>query len=108
MAGREGRKRAQDSRSGASLDLRLTPADRTGGPVKGRADTDRRRRDSSPPREPKKRKRGSGKGRSGFGRIFYWGFVLALWGLIAGIGALVWIGIHLPPIESLLKPKSTP
>ncbi len=31
-----------------------------------------------PPREPKKRKRG-GKRRSGFGRIIYWGFVLALW-----------------------------
>jgi penicillin-binding protein 1A len=107
MAWREGRKRAQDSKSASSLDLRLTPADRTGGPVKGRADTGRRRRDSSPPREPKKRKTGS-KGRSGFGRIFYWGFVLALWGVIAGIGVLVWIGVHLPPIESLEIPKRPP
>jgi penicillin-binding protein 1A len=102
MAWREGRKRA----GGSSLDVRLTPQDRTGGPVKGRADTGRRRRDSTPPREPKKRK--SGKGRSGFGRIIYWGFVLALWALIAGIGALVWIGIHLPPIESLEIPKRPP
>jgi penicillin-binding protein 1A len=102
MAWREGRKRAGSS----SLDVRLTPQDRTGGPVKGRADTGRRRRDSTPPREPKKRK--SGKGRSGFGRIIYWGFVLALWALIAGIGALVWIGIHLPPIESLEIPKRPP
>src|ERR1700688_2571784 len=104
MAWRQGRKRAQnsrqDSRSGSSLDVRLTPADRTGGPVKTRADPERRRRESSPPRPPKKRKTGS-KSRSGFGRIIYWGFVLLLWGLIAGIGALVWIGAHLPPIESL-------
>ncbi len=107
MAWREGRKQAQESKSASSLDLRLTPADRTGGPVKGRADTGRRRRESSQPREPKKRKTGS-KGRSGFGRIFYWGFVLALWGVIAGIGALVWIGVHLPPIESLEIPKRPP
>ncbi|HZC57498.1 MAG TPA: transglycosylase domain-containing protein [Xanthobacteraceae bacterium] len=107
MAWREGRKRAGGG-GGSSLDLRLTPADRTGGPVKGRAETDRRRRESSTPREPKKRKGGSKSRRSGFGRLFYWGFVLALWGVIAGIGALVWIGIHLPPIESLEIPKRPP
>jgi penicillin-binding protein 1A len=106
MAWREGRKRAGGAGS-ANLDVRLTPADRTGGPVKGRADPERRRRDSSPPRAPKKRKSGS-KRRSGFGRIIYWGFVLALWGLIAGIGVLVWIGAHLPPIESLEIPKRPP
>ena len=38
----------------------------------------------------------------------YWGFVLALWALIAGIGTLVWIGIHLPPIQSLEIPKRPP
>jgi penicillin-binding protein 1A len=108
MAWREGRKRA----SGLSLDLRLTPADRTGGPAKGRSDTGRaetgrRRPESKPPREPKKRK-SSGKSRFGFGRIFYWGAVLALWGVIAGIGGIIWIGAHLPPIEQLEIPKRPP
>jgi penicillin-binding protein 1A len=101
MAWREGRK----GTGGASLDLRLRPEDRSGGPPKGRADTERRRRD--PLREKKKRRR-SAKRRSGFGRLFYWGFVLSLWALIAGIGALVWIGIHLPPIQSLEIPKRPP
>jgi penicillin-binding protein 1A len=111
MAWREGRKRSGGPGAGLGarlgLDLRLTPADRTGGPVKTRADTSRRRRDSAPPRESKKRKR-SGQGRFGFGRLIYWGFVLALWGVIAGIGALAWIGMHLPPIESLEIPKRPP
>ena len=76
MAWREGRKRA----GGMSLDLRLTPDDRTGGPARSRADSARadsgRRRDPGPPRPPKKRKSG-GKSRIGFSRIVYWGFVLA-------------------------------
>jgi penicillin-binding protein 1A len=42
------------------------------------------------------------------GRAAYWGAVLALWALIGGIGALVWIGIRLPPIQSLEIPKRPP
>jgi len=41
-------------------------------------------------------------------RTVYWGAVLALWALIAGIGVLIWIGIHLPPIQSLEIPKRPP
>mgnify|MGYP002401766949 CR=1 FL=1 len=105
MAWREGRKRAGK----AGFDLRLTPADRAAGPAKTRAATSRRRPESPPPRESKPRKsKGRGKSRSGFGRLVYWGFVLALWGVIAGIGGLVWIGMHLPPIESLEIPKRPP
>ncbi len=40
--------------------------------------------------------------------MVYWGAVLALWGVIAGIGTLVWVGIHLPPIQSLEIPKRPP
>ena len=101
-----GRKRAPDA---ARLDLRLRPQDRTGGPPAARSDAGRCRRDDAPPREPRKRRRGrGGKGRSGVGRLIYWGAVLALWAVIAAIGALVWIGIHLPPIQSLEIPKRPP
>ena len=109
MAWRQGSKRSGDA---DGFELRVRPQDRVGGPPKsradsGRADGTRRRRDAAPPRETKKRQRG-GKRRSGFGRVMYWGFVLALWALIAGIGTLVWIGIHLPPIQSLEIPKRPP
>jgi len=112
MAWRQGRKASGSAqkRSGENqaFDFRMSPGDRIGGPVKPRDGGSRRRRDSSPPREPKRKRRGGGKKRSGFGRLFYWGFVLSLWALIAGIGALVWIGIHLPPIQSLEIPKRPP
>jgi penicillin-binding protein 1A len=107
MAWREGRKGSGD----ASLDVRLRPEDCTGGPSKGtsrkKSDTGRHKRDTPPPSQTAKRKP-SGKGRSVLGRLFYWGFVLTLWAVIAGIGALVWIGIHLPPIQSLEIPKRPP
>jgi penicillin-binding protein 1A len=108
MAWRQtGRKRGVDT---AALDFRLRPADRVGGPPTARNDARAarswRRRDAHPPRAPAKKS--GGKRRSGFGRLIYWGVVLALWALIAGIGALVWIGIHLPPIGSLEIPNRPP
>jgi len=104
MAWRQtGRKRVPGD---ASLDLRLRPEDRAAGPPAAR-DGGRRRRDAAPPRKTGKGRRG-GKRRSGIGRIIYWGAVLALWALIAAIGTLVWIGIHLPPIQSLEIPKRPP
>jgi penicillin-binding protein 1A len=104
---REGsRKRAPD---GARLDLRLRPQDRTGGPPPARGAGGRRRRDDAPPRPRSKPRRGGrGKGRFGAGRLIYWGAVLALWAVIAVIGVLVWIGVHLPPIQSLEIPKRPP
>ncbi len=102
-----GRKRAPDA---ARLDLRLRPQDRSGGPPSTRGDAGRRRRDD-PPSRPKTapRRRGRrGKGRPGIGRLIYWGVVLALWALICAIGVIVWIGIHLPPIQSLEIPKRPP
>ena len=41
-------------------------------------------------------------------RLFYWGAVLALWAVIAVVGLLIYIGAHLPPIQSLEIPKRPP
>jgi penicillin-binding protein 1A len=99
-----GRKKAS---AGARLDLRLRPQDRTGGPPPTRGD--RRRRDDTATRTKSKPRRGRrGKSGSGFGRLLYWCFVLALWAAIGAIGLLIWIGIHLPPIQSLEIPKRPP
>jgi penicillin-binding protein 1A len=97
MAPRQaGKKRDVDA------DARPRPQDRSSG-----APAARRQRDDSPPQQPRQKKR-SGKRRSGFGRPIYWGAVLALWAVIAAIGLLVWIGAHLPPIQSLEIPKRPP
>jgi len=118
MAWREGRKRG----GGSSLDLELSPEDRGGAPSetpdksprKPASSLSRRRRDRDDDHAPRRsrkrkgeRKRG-GKRRGLLRRTLYWGTVFALWGLIAGIGMLVWIGIHLPPIQSLEIPKRPP
>jgi penicillin-binding protein 1A len=124
MAWREGRKRG----GGASLDdLDLSPEDRVGAPSespnksparKPAASPSRRRQhsddDADPPgRRKRKRKTKREGSRSSWRRVlvrrtFYWGAVLALWALIAAIGMLVFIGMRLPPIQSLEIPKRPP
>ena len=84
-----------------SRDLRLEPRDRPSS--SSRDDADR------PPRARRKRRGGgSHGGRSRLGRFVYWSAVLALWAVIAAIGGAVWIGAHLPPIQSLEIPKRPP
>jgi penicillin-binding protein 1A len=58
-------------------------------------------------RKPRKRK-GGGGGRWSVVRVAYWGAVAALWVMIAIIGGGVWVGAHLPPIQSLEIPKRPP
>jgi penicillin-binding protein 1A len=60
-----------------------------------------------PPAPRKKRRRRTG-GRWTLGRATYWAAVAGLWLLIAGIGVVVWVGAHLPPIQSLEIPKRPP
>src|ERR1700685_4727208 len=54
------------------------------------------------------RRRRSGGRRSALGSMLYWGAVLAVWAIIAAIGLVIWIGAHLPPIQSLEIPKRPP
>jgi penicillin-binding protein 1A len=46
--------------------------------------------------------------RARLSRVFYWGAVLSLWAAIAVIGVVVYVGAHLPPIQSLEIPKRPP
>ena len=103
----------------ASLsELRLGPQDRVPGSddePKKKPTPKRKASDSGDdaPRERKPRtktassKRKS-KGRSGLRRLVYWGAVLGLWGVIAVVGVVVWVGAHLPAIQSLEIPKRPP
>ena len=107
MAWRNGRKRTG---AAEGFGFRISPEDRVGGPPKKARDTSRRPRSEASPRPKKKKIRsgGRGKGRSRIGRLVYWGAVLALWGVICAIGVVIWIGAHLPPIQSLEIPKRPP
>ncbi|MGO9389947.1 transglycosylase domain-containing protein [Rhodoblastus sp.] len=42
------------------------------------------------------------------GRLFYWGFVFAVWGLIGAGGLVVYYGSQLPHIDHLAVPKRPP
>ncbi len=55
-----------------------------------------------------KRKRGGSGGRLTWRRAIYWGVVLVLWVVIAGIGTVIWVGMHLPPLQSLEIPRRPP
>jgi penicillin-binding protein 1A len=59
-------------------------------------------------RRPRRKKTSRKAFRFRPGRLVYWGCVLALWGVIACIGAVFWVGAHLPAIQSLEIPKRPP
>jgi penicillin-binding protein 1A len=46
--------------------------------------------------------------RSGWFRVAYWSTVLLLWLGIGLAGLFTWVGLHLPPIQSLQVPKRPP
>ncbi len=61
-----------------------------------------RKRSAGRRRKPKRPRR------SWAGRTLYWGAVVSLWGAIAAVGIVIWVGAHLPPIQSLEIPKRPP
>jgi penicillin-binding protein 1A len=101
-------------------DLRITPGDRIGGeprrsPARPQEDARKEPRKDLPRKDlPRKSRRGGGNGggrkptRSRLGRLAYWTLVAALWGVIGLIGLTVWVGAHLPAIQSLEVPKRPP
>ncbi len=106
----------------ALSELRLSPADRipgAGGSASkksSRAKSDDIDDDEEElPRERKPRvsrsvakRRSKSRGGRSIGRLVYWGAVLGLWGAIATVGLIVWVGAHLPAIQSLEIPKRPP
>jgi penicillin-binding protein 1A len=115
-----GRKEPAFGLAAALSDLRLSPEDRIPGGGGDKPKKSAKRKiddddDDEPPPERKPRatrsavKRKS-KPRRGLpiGRLFYWGAVLGLWGAIAVVGLVVWVGAHLPAIQSLEIPKRPP
>jgi penicillin-binding protein 1A len=121
-----GRKEPQFGLAAALSELRLSPQDRISvaddKPKKSSSKSPnksaRRKTDDSGDEPPRERKPPAGRGgakrrsksRAGFSisRLFYWGAVLGLWATIAVVGVMVWVGAHLPAIQSLEIPKRPP
>src|SRR3981189_43162 len=114
-----GRKEPQFGLGAALSELRLGPQDRVpgGDDDKPKKSPKRKASESSDDDMPPERKRASragskrkskGRIRSGLGRLVYWGAVLGLWAAIAVVGVLIWVGAHLPAIQSLEIPKRPP
>ncbi len=70
--------------------------------------TSRRASANRAPSRSGSKRRSKSRGRFSIGRLFYWGAVLGLWGAIAAVGVVVWVGAHLPAIQSLEIPKRPP
>jgi penicillin-binding protein 1A len=116
-----GRKEPQFGLGASLAELRLGPQDRVApagedkpkkpSPKREAIDSD----DDDAPRERKPRasrasrkRKSRGGARSGLFRLLYWAAVLGLWGAIAVVGVIVWVGAHLPAIQSLEIPKRPP
>jgi penicillin-binding protein 1A len=99
---KSGRKEPTFGLPSSLSELRMNPQDRVASA------------DDKPKPSPRKSsgKRKSGKSRGGitgfFKKIIYWGAVVGLWGAIAVIGLVIYVGAHLPPIQSLEIPKRPP
>src|SRR5260370_16812319 len=115
-----GRKEPLFGLAAALSDLRLGPQDRIPSPAddKPKKQSPKRKTadsDDDAPRERKppvtksgSKRRSKGRARGGLYRLVYWGAVLGLWGVIPPVRAVVWVGAHLPPIQSLEIPKPPP
>ncbi|QLH69781.1 transglycosylase domain-containing protein [Rhodopseudomonas palustris] len=109
-----GRKKAGERRepkfgSGESLaDMRLTPQDRV-----NVADDKPKKKPAGKAGGGARSKRKPRKGviasvRQAVGRVVYWSAVAGIWAVLAVVGVMVWVGAHLPPIQSLEIPKRPP
>ncbi len=87
----------------AAPEVELAPDERSAPRDEPSAPRPRRRR-----RKAKSKNKRKGNTRSLLGRLIYWSLVLGLWAGIAGVGAVVWVGAHLPPIQSLEIPQRPP
>jgi penicillin-binding protein 1A len=113
-----GRKEPMFGLAASLAELRLGPQDRVTIADDKPKNKTAKRKSSDPDDAPRERKpqpsRGSSKRKSKprargvVYRLFYWGAVLGLWAGIAVVGVVVWVGAHLPAIQSLEIPKRPP
>jgi penicillin-binding protein 1A len=101
LAKRKARTRRESEPEDAP-EIEIDPDDRPGTPSRARKASPRGGKAAG-----KKRAR---KAKAGFNarRAIYWSVVAMLWLAIGGGATVVWVGIHLPPLQSLDVPKRPP
>lgn len=87
-----------------SGELRVSASDR---PTRSRGPKSAPPEDK-PPRRGREARSSRPRGRSFLGFLFYWGFILGLWGLVAVAGIVGYFAMKLPPIDQLAVPKRPP
>jgi penicillin-binding protein 1A len=94
---------------GSLYALKLTPGDRAGGapeiPRPKPASGDNR---PAAPKKPKSKSRTRGGKKTTLGKLFYWCFVLGVWGAVAFAALIGWHMMNLPPLNALVVPKRPP
>jgi penicillin-binding protein 1A len=117
-----GRKEPQFGPVPSLAELRLGPQDRVPSgeddlPKKSSArrkardpdeDNEAPRERKTRPSQANRKRRSKTRTRVGLARLLYWGAVFGLWAVIALVGIIVWVGAHLPAIQSLEIPKRPP
>jgi penicillin-binding protein 1A len=107
-----GRKEPTFGIAAALSDLRLSKADRVpgGDDEKPKKAPKRENPEGDRPRKARTAGKARNGGRlvGGVKRLVYWSAVLGLWAAIAVVGGVVYVGAHLPPIQSLEIPKRPP
>ncbi len=112
--GRQGKAARREPKfdvDGPNRDVRVDPKDRLpGGEDEPRPKPKKRKAAAKSHASEGSRKPGKSKSkkRLSIGRLVYWGAVLSLWAVIALIGLVIWVGAHLPAIQSLEVPKRPP
>jgi penicillin-binding protein 1A len=93
--------------------LKLSLQDRIGPPdeklIKPKAEAPKKKAEAKPaPRKSPAKKKARGHIGTTLYRMVYWGAVAGIWAVLALVGALVYVGAHLPAIQSLEIPKRPP
>jgi penicillin-binding protein 1A len=70
-----------------------------------RPSRNRKRREPAEDRRPRRRR---AAGRGFLGTLIYWGFTLAIWGVLALACVVGYFAMKLPPIDQLSVPKRPP